>query len=559
MPQSIFGLPGSGNPDQIPIHTDSQLSQYNGVWIYDTPGTYLWTKPDGVEFVIFTFMGGGSGGGSGRKGANLTARGAGGGGGGSALGHFSVEATALPSALTIVVGAGGAGGAGRTGNDTDGAAGAAGGATQIYGSVHDNSNNTFKTSFLIASASGGDSGSNQGTTTTPTNSSLGSGQIQGGWTTNAAISGNLGGHGASISVANATTRPRSGVMGRLPIPMLNYLSPWGNSGGHGGDVGSAGAPGAPGCGGGGGGAGTNDVIDSGSGGKGGDGIVVIQTFGRNPKCDLKVFNESSVWEKPLDPSFTMAHIICIGAGGGGGSGRLGATSTYRGGGAGGAPGTLTAFYVPLSLLPNSMSVVIGKGGAGGAAQTTNDTNGNPGADGELTSIGNIAYGHPGLGGNGGSTGPVYARGGAVSYFEQMSSLSNWQTADLLNSLGGISESQNSGGDFRGVPGVGLGGGGIPSTNFSNFPNAKSRQFQYSGSPCEELPYANFERVVPWINPAFGGWYTAGVPGAASHNTGIDGRNGTRGCGGNGGAGNTNGLSSGAGGNGGNGQITVLCF
>lgn len=547
MPNSIFGLPGSGNPDTIPKSSDWQCSNYRDVWIYNKPGTYYWTKPDGVKYIMFTYFGGGGGGGSGRKGAVGSARGAGGPGGGGGPGFFSIEASAIPSTMVFVVGAGGSGGAARTTNNQDGANGSNGTATQII------------MSGTTIFSGGGGAGGTGGTTTTVTNAAPVNAHFVAGWTTFDVNSNAMGGFGESLNSSNVITARRAGVCNQLSLPFVWALWPVSMYGGAGGIIGGAGLNGSNSCGGGGGGAGTNNVVDSGAGGNGGDGMVIVQAFGRNPDCDLKVFNNNGLWEKPSNTSFSMAYIICFGAGGGGGSGRLGATSTYRGGGAGGGPGGFHTMLVPLSQLPNRIDVTIGKGGAGGLGVSTSDTNGNPGSDGEFTSFGNICYAHQGLGGVGGSNAQTVAPVAPVCPTEIFDSSLTNHSSRLLQGRGGVSESLGFNGDHKGIPCVGWGGSGISAANANGTLSGGIRQYQWFGSSFVEPNYSSTDIPNPFNSDIFGGYYTSGPSRGGVQPTNINGMNGTRGNGGGGGAGGTNGSTSGAGGNGSNGQITVLCF
>ena len=72
--------------------------------------------------------------------------------------------------------------------------------------------------------------------------------------------------------------------------------------------------------------------------------------------------------------------ICT-SGGAGGSGRRGATLTARSGGAGGQPGVIAVFKIPLrdavgALVAASGTLTVGASPAGGAAAATDDTSGN---------------------------------------------------------------------------------------------------------------------------------------------------------------------------------------
>lgn len=90
-----------------------------------------WTKQAGLKRILGAFFGAGGGSGSGRRGAAGTNRFGGGGGGGGEGVWLSIAADALPSSVTVTIGAGGLGGAAVTVDDTNGNPGTAGGDTSF--------------------------------------------------------------------------------------------------------------------------------------------------------------------------------------------------------------------------------------------------------------------------------------------------------------------------------------------------------------------------------------------------------------------------------------------
>lgn len=92
-----------------------------------------WTKPAGAKSVQVTLIGAGGGGGSGRRGAAASARSGGGGGVGGAVTQVMIDASMLPSSVSVSVGAAGTGALSATANDTNGTAGSAATST-IFGS-----------------------------------------------------------------------------------------------------------------------------------------------------------------------------------------------------------------------------------------------------------------------------------------------------------------------------------------------------------------------------------------------------------------------------------------
>jgi len=90
------------------------------------------------------------------------------------------------------------------------------------------------------------------------------------------------------------------------------------------------------------------------------------------------------WIKP--PGISFIHIIAIGAGGGGaGAFPFSAGSAARGGGGGGG-GSMNSTFLPAYLVPDTLYVNIGIGGAGGAASTVVGT-ANVGSTGNSTYVG----------------------------------------------------------------------------------------------------------------------------------------------------------------------------
>ncbi|WP_125461821.1 MULTISPECIES: glycine-rich domain-containing protein [Rhodomicrobium] len=112
------------------------------------------------------------------------------------------------------------------------------------------------------------------------------------------------------------------------------------------------------------------------------------------------FDSAGTWNKPA--SGTIAFIQAWGAGGSGG--RAGSGD----GGGGGGGGCYSERYVALASLSNSVSVTVG---AGGAAQTSDNTDGNPGGD---SSFGAYLLAYGGGAGNGDGTDNGGGGGGGLT-------------------------------------------------------------------------------------------------------------------------------------------------
>ena len=83
------------------------------------------------------------------------------------------------------------------------------------------------------------------------------------------------------------------------------------------------------------------------------------------------------WTRPR--GYSMLAAVCIGGGGGGAGGETGAAGTLRnGGGGGGASGIARAVFVA-DVLPGTLYLLVGRGGASVAANTA-------GADGQISRI-----------------------------------------------------------------------------------------------------------------------------------------------------------------------------
>ena len=278
--------------------------------VYNTAGSFTWTKPAGLKSVIVFVGGAGGGGGSGARLAAATNRFGGGGGGGGAFNIQLLDASSLASSIAVTVGAAGTGAAAVLVDSTNGASGVTGGLSQ-FGSVQAAGGSGGGGGSTASGAGGngggtiqylpyngtGSSGGTSNTNTTATAGSPGfsvlSGQIGcpggggGSGINNANVSATAGGagggvyqNGVLIAGPSSGATPNGVNNKNIFLHMSQVLT---SSTG----VGTGGAGGYPGfynggnggyCAGGGGGSGSLNGTASGSGGNGGNGLVIVMNI-----------------------------------------------------------------------------------------------------------------------------------------------------------------------------------------------------------------------------------------------------------------------------------------
>lgn len=275
-----------------------------------------------------------------------------------------------------------------------------------------------------------------------------------------------------------------------------------------------------------------------------------------------------IWQKPRNAKFICFYVV--GGGGGGGGGQLTAGLARTGGGGGGSSAITKAIF-PSDLLPDTLYVLVGKGGVGGAS----GVNGNSGglsyvstkADIQTPNVilvsGTIAP-SGGLQNSGaGTAGTVFAQTtGFQSYLGIINTTAGQAGAFGGTNIGGggtpvtitsINNSGGAGGGGSSTAALNGAGGSILATTVTQIITGGGAGGANDGQIgiASFIPSLNSSNLtVPFLTTGGAG---GGANGAAGQ-TGGGGGNGSFGSGGGGGgAGATNG---GAGGNGGDGIVII---
>lgn len=188
--------------------------------------------------------------------------------------------------------------------------------------------------------------------------------------------------------------------------------------------------------------------------------------------DVQVFTSSGTWTKP---SFaTKVLVEMIGGGSGGGSGRLGATSSIRNGGAGGGAGGRSLTWFDASTVGSTETVTVGAKGTGGAAKSGSAADGAAGTAGTASSFGSwVSVNGGGILGFGGAGGT-----NTDQTVQSIGSYGSIQTdffstivggTTLMSSPGGFfistaTSTAGTGGNNGSCPGGGGAGGAVNASN-----------------------------------------------------------------------------------------------
>jgi hypothetical protein len=281
--------------------------------------------------------------------------------------------------------------------------------------------------------------------------------------------------------------------------------------------------------------------------------------GGGAQIQADIISGSGTWTKP---SFAKKiSVYLLPGGGGGGSGARQATTSNRCGGAGGAAcGYISAFF-NATFISSSVSVTIGAGGTTGSSVTADNTNGNNGGAGGVTSFGSyITTGQNG-GGNGGATSSTSTGGtpfGAAGFlvpvttFDGRSGTTSTGTSFLSSALGFNTMLGGAGGAGAAANITTTANGGqVTSSNWTTiFPTIT---FGTPGTNGGNGGNGSNNQIGNYLYQNTGG-------GGGSYKTGQvtgNGGDGGYGAGGGGGAASDNGFASGAGGKGGDGLCIVI--
>lgn len=304
-----------------------------------------------------------------------------------------------------------------------------------------------------------------------------------------------------------------------------------------------------------------EIVISSIGG-GGGGIIAITKF-----------TSSGIFTK--NPNASQISVITWNGGWGGGGGRQG-LSGQAGGGGGGPAGGVCVTFGPAALFDVNENVFIGEGGLGGSAQASASTDGNPGAVGGISYLGNIMGSGAAAGQTMTSGGRIVNTSGITSFFSSIQAPSV-PTTYVSGGHGSINVGGNGGAGtgntpaFDYAPTGGGGGGGADSVNIRGGGHGGHSYTYGSGSASvitlggsggiesgtidggdgNDFISNTGGRVVGATGGGGGGGQSLGLVAGNGGNGGIPGG------GGGGGGGSLNGTNSGAGGDGGRGEVWVI--
>ena len=266
------------------------------------------------------------------------------------------------------------------------------------------------------------------------------------------------------------------------------------------------------------------------------------------------------WNKPVGAK--MIHFWGYSAGGGGGAGAVRALESNASGGGGGSAGSYFDVWLPAAVVPETMQVRVGRGGAGGAPQSSPGGNGLIGQNGGGTfligpTLGSKITSNSGTGGAGGTSLTSNGGGGTWGYSQGPANSGSGGAGSLVNGNNG-----SSGGNNWGYTATGGGGGaGLQANSVTGYQGGSGGENNNSGvnpggsrgNPGTTSDAGNGGNGQPTMAAGIGG----GGGGSSTTGNGGKGGNGSAyGAGGGGGGATRNGYTSGGGGNGADGICVI---
>ncbi len=269
------------------------------------------------------------------------------------------------------------------------------------------------------------------------------------------------------------------------------------------------------------------------------------------------------WSIPKNAS--MVYMVLSGGGGGGGGGRSGtAPLEEQGGGAGGGSGAIATLLIPAVVLPKTLYLYLGAGGAGGAQNASGSLGAytfvyeDPGFSPEIFFAGGGFGGNPGVNNN--FTGATAGQAGEAAWFDYYEDRFCYGIYKTLTGKAGASGSfgfsPNGSNTYNGLRSGGAAGGCANSSGTSGTGGNVLGYLQ--GNSYVTLAYTDpapgSDGAAGLNQMAYPFNFSGGSGGSAFFEAqGGSGGNGGPGCGGGGGGG---GASGGIGGNGGPGYVIV---
>jgi hypothetical protein len=282
-------------------------------------------------------------------------------------------------------------------------------------------------------------------------------------------------------------------------------------------------------------------------------MIDYQNLPQNSKVDWfmqpTATDEVHTWTKPSGCNFV--YMIAVGGGGAGGQGVGGAAGVTRSGGAGGASGTMTTLVVPAFLIPDTLFIKIGKGGAFGS-------NGGPTIISAYRVSSVTEYLLYADGGNRGISFTIGSGVTPVITNNTLATIGKWQGI-----AGRSGASANTSQTFQFYLSGGAGGASIVNTDvagasvISAYGQVSSVTVVQGGAAVASATAGQNDAGSGYFIPKRFAFYGGG--GGGGSNAGVGGRGGNAGLGCGGGGGGAGTVTSGNGGSGGDGFAVIISY